>query len=96
MHDNGSKDLRGYFQFLQAQNVLGRHKGNMVRRTHWGHRKDCTLLVFHNAANRCFNSLVLNPKQSQHWGKHYGSLRSLGDEQEQSLQPALKTWKKWV
>ena len=38
-HDNGSKDLRGYFRFLQTTGSLGRHKGNMVRRADWGHEK---------------------------------------------------------
>ena len=63
-HDNGSNDLRGYFRFLKATGSLGRHKGNMVRRADWGHGKNCTLFVFDNAANGCFNSPVLNPKQS--------------------------------
>ena len=63
-HANGSKDLRGYFRFLQATGSLGRHKGNMVRRADWGHEKNCTLFVFDNAANGCLNSPVLSPKQS--------------------------------
>ena len=63
-HDNDNKDLRGYFQFLQATGSLGRHKGNMVRRADWGHRKNCTLFVFDNAANGCLNSPILNPKQN--------------------------------
>ena len=63
-HDNSSKDLRGYFRFLQATGSLGRHKGNMVTRTDWGAGKNCTLFIFDNAANGCLNSPVLNPKQS--------------------------------
>ena len=64
-HGKGSKDLRGYFRFLQATGSLGRHKGNMVRREDWGHGKNCTLFVSDYAANGCLNSPVLNPKQSE-------------------------------
>jgi len=64
VHDNGTKDLRGYFRYLQATGSLCRHKGNMVRAADWGHGKNCTLFVFDNAANGCLDSAVLNPKQS--------------------------------
>jgi len=63
-HDDDSKDLRGYYRFLQATGSLCRHKGNMVRASDWGQGKKCTLFVFDNAANGCLNSSVLNPKQS--------------------------------
>ena len=63
-HDDGSKDLRGYYRFLQATGSLCRHKGNMVRASDWGQGKKCTLFVFDNTANGCLNSSVLNPKQS--------------------------------
>jgi len=63
-HDDDSKDLRGYFRFLQATGSLCRHKGNMVRASDWGQGKKCTLFVFDNTANGCLNSSVLNPKQN--------------------------------
>lgn len=61
-HDNGTKDMRGYRQFLQATGCLCKSRGNMVRAVDWGHDKNCTLFVFENAANGCLNSPVLNPK----------------------------------
>ena len=63
-HDDDSKDLRGYYRFLQATGSLCRHKGNMVRASDWGQSKKCTLFVFDNTANGCLNSSVLNPKQN--------------------------------
>ena len=63
-HDNGEKDMRGYFRFLQGTGALCKLKGNMVRDEEWGHDKNCTLFVFDNAANGCLDSPVLNPKQS--------------------------------
>ena len=35
-----------------------------MRAVDWGHDKNCTLLVYENAANGCLNSPVLNPKLS--------------------------------
>jgi hypothetical protein len=64
IHNNGTKDLRGYFRYLQATGSLCRHKGNMVQADDWGQGKNCTLFVFDNAANGCLDSPVLNPKQS--------------------------------
>jgi len=64
LHTNGSRDMRGYRQFLQATGSLCKSKGNMVRAKDWGQGKGCTLFVFENAANGCLNSPVLNPKLS--------------------------------
>ncbi len=64
VHNDGSKDLRGYFRFLQASGALCKHQGNMVRSTEWGQGKNCTLFMFDNAANGCLDSPVLNPKQA--------------------------------
>jgi len=33
VHNDGTKDLREYFRFLQASGALYKHKGNMVRST---------------------------------------------------------------
>lgn len=63
-HDDGSKDMRGYRQFVQATGCLCKSKGNMVRVVDWRHGKNCNLFVFENAANGCLNSPVLNPKLS--------------------------------
>ena len=62
--NNGSKDMRGYRQFLQATGSLCKSRGNMVQADDWGNGKNCTLFVFENAANGCLNSPVLNPKLS--------------------------------
>jgi len=43
IHTNGSKDMRGYRQFLQATGSLCKSKGNMVRAKDWGRGKGCTL-----------------------------------------------------
>lgn len=64
VHNNGTKDLRGYFRFLQASGALCKHKGNMVRSADWGQGKNCTLFMFDNSANGCADSPVMNPKQS--------------------------------
>ena len=64
MRNNGSKDMRGYRQFLQATGSLCKSRGNMVQADNWGNGKNCTLFVFKNAANGCLNSPVLNPKLS--------------------------------
>ena len=64
MRNNGSKDMRGYRQFLQATGSLCKSRGNVVQADDWGHDKNCTLFVFENAANGCLNSPVLNPKLS--------------------------------
>ena len=61
-HDDDSKDMRGYRQFLQATGSLCKSRGNMVQADDWGHSKHCTLFVYENAANGCLNSPVLNPK----------------------------------
>ena len=64
VHNDDSKDLRGYYRFLQASGVLCRGRGNMARKENWGQDKRCTLFVFDNTANGCLESLVLNPKQT--------------------------------
>ena len=61
-HDDDSKDMRGYRQFLQATGSLCKNRGNMVRTQDWGHTHHCTLFVYENTANGCLNSPVLNPK----------------------------------
>lgn len=48
--NNGSKDARGYRQFLQATGCLIKSQGNMVKAEDWGNGKGCTLFVFENAA----------------------------------------------
>ena len=76
-HDDDSKDMRGYRQFLQATGSLCKSPGNMVQADDWGHSHDCTLFVYENAANGCLNSPVLNPKLA-------GGLRlvlNFGDDQ---------------
>jgi len=64
VHNDGTRDLRGYYWFLQATGCLCKHQGNMVRREDWGQGKNCTLFVFDNEANGCLDSAVLNTKQS--------------------------------
>ena len=64
IRNSGSKDMRGYRQFLQATGSLCKSRGNMVQADDWGNGKNCTLFVFENAANGCLNSPVLNPKLS--------------------------------
>ena len=63
-HQNASKDLRGYHQFLQATECLTKRKGNMVRAEDWGRNKGCTLFVFNNAPSEALSSSVLNPPQT--------------------------------
>ena len=63
-HDDDSKDMRGYRQFLQAMGSLCKSRGNMVRGQDWSHGHHCTLFVYENAANGCLNTPVLNPKLS--------------------------------
>ena len=63
-YDGDSKDLRGYYRFLQASGSLCRRKGNLVQKEDWGYGKKCTLFVFDNTANGCLDSPVLNPKQT--------------------------------
>ena len=63
-HQNDSKDLRGYHQFLQATECLTKQKGNMVRAEGWGRNKGCTLFVFNNAPSETLSSSVLNPPQT--------------------------------
>ena len=64
VNNNSTQDLRGYYRFLQATGCLCKYQENMVRSEDWGQGKNCTLFVFDNAANRCLDSPVLNPKQS--------------------------------
>ena len=61
-HTDDSKDMRGYRQFLQATGSLCKSRGNKVQADDWGHTHHCTLFAYENAANRCLNSPVLNPK----------------------------------
>ena len=63
-HNDDSKDLRGYRQFLQATGSLCKSRGNMVRAQDWGQGHHCTLFVYENAANGCLNSPILNPQLS--------------------------------
>lgn len=64
VHNDGTKDLRGFYRFLQATGCLCRYQGNMLKDKDWGQGKNCTLLAFDNAANGCLDSPVLNPKQA--------------------------------
>ena len=59
-----TKDLLGYFRFLQASGAWCKLKGNMVRKGDWGQSKGCTLFMYDNVANGCTDSKNLNPKQS--------------------------------
>ena len=63
-HNDDSKDMRGYRQFLQATGSLCKSRGNMVRAQDWGQAHHCTLFVYENAANGCLNSPILNPQLS--------------------------------
>ena len=63
-HDDDSKDLRDYRQFLQATGSLCKSRRNMVRAQDWGRSHHCTRFVYKNAANGCLNTPVLNPKLS--------------------------------
>ena len=62
--NDSSKDLLGYFWFLQASGAWCKLKGNMVEKEDWGQGKGCTLFMFDNVANGCADSRNLNPKQS--------------------------------
>ncbi|XP_078357116.1 uncharacterized protein LOC144641983 [Oculina patagonica] len=64
VHNDGTKDLRGYHRFLQATGCLCKQQGNMVRGDDWGQGKNCTLFVFDNVANGCVDSYRMNPKQT--------------------------------
>ena len=59
-----TKDLLGYFRFLQASGAWCKLKGNMLRKDDWGQDKGCTLFMYDNVANGCADSKNLNPKQS--------------------------------
>ena len=63
-HQDASKDLRGYCQFLRATECLTKRKGNMMRVGDWGWGKGCTLFVFNNALSGALSSSVLNPPQT--------------------------------
>ena len=63
-HQNESKDLRGYHQFLQATECLTKRKGNMVRGEDWRRNKGCTLFVFNNAPSEPLSSSVLNSPET--------------------------------
>ena len=60
-HQNESKDLRGYHQFLQATERLTRRKGNRVQAEDWGRNKGCTLFVFNNAPSEAFEQFSPKP-----------------------------------
>ncbi|KAL9982831.1 hypothetical protein ACROYT_G004940 [Oculina patagonica] len=64
VHNDATKDLRGYHRFLQATGCLCKQQGNMVRGDDWGQGKNCTLFVFDNVANGCVDSYRMNPKQA--------------------------------
>ena len=72
---NMSKNMRGYYRFLQATGCFCHQRGNMVRAKDWGGvnelsyaaaqvNKDanCTLFVFDNVANGCIDSPRMNPR----------------------------------
>lgn len=60
---NDSKDLAGYFRFLQASGAWGKKQPSMVSPREWGTGKNCTLFMFDNVANGYADSPHLNPKQ---------------------------------
>ena len=62
--NDSSKDLLGYFRFLQASGAWCKLKGNMVEGGDWGQGKGCTIFMVDNVANGCADSRNLNPKQS--------------------------------
>jgi len=62
--NDSSRDLLGYFRFLQASGAWCKHKGNMVEGDDWGQGSGCTLFMIDNVANGCADSRNLNPKQS--------------------------------
>ena len=62
--NDSTKDLLGYFRFLQASGAWCKLKGNMLRKDDWGQSKGCTLFMYDNVANGCADSKNLNPKQS--------------------------------
>ena len=63
-HNDGQRDLAGYFRFLQASGAWCKKQGNMARREDWGQGKNCTLFMFDNMANGCADSNALNPRQT--------------------------------
>ena len=62
--NDSTKDLLGYFRFLQASGAWCKLKGNMLRKDDWVQDKGCTLFMYDNVPNGCADSKNLNPKQS--------------------------------
>ena len=63
-HNNGDRDVLGYFRFLQASGSCSKKRGSMVQQDDWGQNKGCTLFMFDNVANGRADARTLNPKQS--------------------------------
>lgn len=72
---NMSKNMRGYYRFLQATGCFCHQRGNMVGAKDWGgvnelsyadssvnKNANCTLFVFDNVVNGCIDSPRLNPR----------------------------------
>ena len=64
-HDDGQRDLAGYFRFLQASGAWCKKQGNMVRREDWGQGKNCTLFMFDNVDNGCADAQCIEPKTNR-------------------------------
>jgi len=62
--NDATKDLLGFFRYLQASGAWCKMEGTMVEQGDWGQDKGCTLFLYDNVANGCADSKNLNPKQS--------------------------------
>ena len=63
-HGDGTRDVLGYFRFIQASGGWMKKRGNLVQREDWGQDKNCTLFMFDNVGNGRADARTLNPKQS--------------------------------
>ena len=63
-HNNGARDILGYFRFLQASGSWLKKRSSMVKQSEWGQGRGCTLFMFDNVANGRADARTLNPKQS--------------------------------
>ncbi|PFX25939.1 putative uncharacterized transposon-derived protein F54H12.3 [Stylophora pistillata] len=64
--DNGRKDKRGYYRFLEASGCLDRGSPNMIRFADWGYGKNATLFMFSNVPSGKHDRPVLLPKPTAH------------------------------
>ena len=63
-HNDGVRDVLGYFRFLQASGSWLKKRSSMVKQSEWGQGSGCTLFMFDNVANGRADARTLNPKQS--------------------------------